>query len=162
MAQQPMAQPMPQQQMGQQQGPQQQMGQQQMQQQQVQQQQMMQPGQQQMGQQQMGQPGQQQGMPDAVPPLRIAQQPQFGAPGMPVGGVPQSPMGAQRGVPQPPASLSHAGHSASPAPRIKPRASSLPTQNQGSGSKSTMITVVFVVVALAAGVAIGGFAFGLF
>lgn len=109
-------------------------------------------------QQPMAQPGQQV-MPDGVPPLRIAQQPQFGGP---VGGVPQSPMGAARGVPQPPASLAHAGHTASPAPRIKPRSSALPTPSQGSGSKSTMITVVFVVVALAAGVGIGGFAFGLF
>lgn len=112
-------------------------------------------------QQPLAQPGQP-ALPDAGPPLRIAQHPQFGTPGAQPGGIPQSPMGVPRGVPQPPPALAHAGHTSSPAPRIKPRSSALPTQNQGSGSKSTMITVVFVVVALAAGVGIGGFAFGLF
>ena len=77
------------------------------------------------------------------------------APAAPLMHSPQSftgaPPPAGRAMPVPPQT----------PPRIKPRANALPTPNSGGGN-SALITTIFVLVALAAGIGVGGFAFGLF
>ncbi len=70
----------------------------------------------------------------------------------------QVPAGTQA---DPPPATSRTLPTAAP-PRIKPRQAAVATPTQAADRKSTMITAAFVLVALAAGVAIGGLTFGLF
>ncbi len=55
-----------------------------------------------------------------------------------------------------------ASRSISAPGRIKPRSNALPTPKDSNGKRSTVITGVFVTLALVAGMAIGGFAFNIF
>jgi mutual gliding-motility protein MglA len=102
----------------------------------------------------------QQAMPQQAMPQQVVMteaQPQPAAT-QPVQSVMQVPTGAS--VPPPPATSRSLP--TAPTPRIKPRTAAMATPIQPGGRKSAMITAAFVTVALAAGVAIGGFAFGLF
>ena len=77
------------------------------------------------------------------------------SPPMPAHSGAQTSHAAQRPAPQPAAAPQ------APAPRIKPRGNAMATPNASDG-KSAATTVVFMIVALGVGVAIGGLAFGLF
>ena len=102
--------------------------------------------------------------PEAAPGLRIAQ---------PVATALQEPVPVGQPAPTPNVMQVPTGTTAPPPPatsrslpsappRIKPRQSALATPTHADGRKSAMITVGFVAAALAAGVAIGGLAFGMF
>ena len=84
--------------------------------------------------------------------------PQQAATAPPAGSLMQVPQNAA----PPPAEAPASRAVPSPqAPRIKPRSAALATPSNATNRKSAIMTVVFVVVALAVGIGIGGLMFDL-
>ncbi len=101
-----------------------------------------------------------------VAPPETLDAPQGGVMGAPQQAATAPPAGSLMQVPQnaapPPAEAPASRAVPSPqAPRIKPRSAALATPSNATNRKSAIMTVVFVVVALAVGIGIGGLMFDL-